>query len=163
MSNKVSLQEDTFCVHYTTIGAETYSNALKSAKAAEYSEASAHTQGSRLLKKQAIMERISELHKQNMARNFLSIDKVLSDLENTRIKADNKGDLASSIRCSELQGKYKLMFSERIQIGRDNPEQMQKLTEAQEQTASRFAEWSILEDLRIARENQNQIEGTNNE
>ena len=112
----LNAQERRFCDAYTDIGKPTCANATKSAIAAGYSEKSAHTQGWRLLRRGPIKQRVAELR-------GLSTDKVLSDLEATRLAALGKGDLAVATRCSELQGKSLKMFVEKTEVntGDDEP------------------------------------------
>jgi len=71
-------RQDSFCVHYTTIGSETYSNGTKAALAAGYSKKSAHVTATKLLKQEAIRSRIVELQAENMRRNMITIDKVVT-------------------------------------------------------------------------------------
>ena len=106
-------QQDTFCIHYTTIGSETYGHGTKSAKEAGYSEKTAYSQATRLLKKAEIQQRISDLHAENMQSNYLTIEKVLDDLEHEKILARQNGQHSVATKCSELQGKYLAMFTEK--------------------------------------------------
>ncbi len=107
-------KQDSFCVHYTTIGAETFSNGTKSAIAAGYSEKSAYSQACNLLKNPKIQQRIKELHAENMSRNNITIDKVLADLEHDKLMARQVGQYAVAKGCTELQGKYLAMFTDNI-------------------------------------------------
>ena len=50
MEKSLTPRQDSFCVHYTTIGSETYSHGTKAALAAGYSESSAHVTATKLLK-----------------------------------------------------------------------------------------------------------------
>lgn len=45
----------------------------------------------------------------------ITVKKVLSDLEITRVKALGDGRYTAAVRCMELQGKYLGMFSNRIE------------------------------------------------
>ncbi|MFC1738673.1 terminase small subunit [Planctomycetota bacterium] len=125
-------RQDSFCVHYTTIGSETYSNGTKAALAAGYSEKSSHVTATKLLKQDAIRERIVELQVENMKRNLISVDKVLADLEHDKLMAREHKQFAVSKACTELQGKYLEMFSDKagltgkglqIIIGDKSPEE----------------------------------------
>jgi phage terminase small subunit len=80
-------KQDSFCVHYTTIGAETFGNGTKSAVAAKYSEKSAYSRACDLLKNPKIQQRIKELHAENRSRNNITVDKVLADLEHDKLIA----------------------------------------------------------------------------
>lgn len=112
---KFSLKEEAFCVAYTTIGSDTYGNATSAAREAGYSEKSARTQGWKLLKKVEIRQRILQLHTENMQRNLITIDKVLSDLEHDKVQARKDHQFAVAKGCTELQGRYLAMFTDRYQ------------------------------------------------
>ena len=71
-------KQEAFCVHYTTIGSETFANATNSAKAAGYSEKGAYVRGSELLKIRKIIDRISAL--QMYSRPNLNFFSNLSSL-----------------------------------------------------------------------------------
>ncbi len=107
-------RQDSFCVHYTTIGSETYSNGTKAALAAGYSETSAHVTATKLLKQEAIRDRIVELHAENMKRNLITVDKVLADLEHDKLLAREARQYSVAKGCTELQGKYLAMFKDNI-------------------------------------------------
>ncbi len=110
---KLTTKQEAFCVHYTTIGSETFGNATKSATAAGYSEKGAYARGSELLRIRKIIERISELHAENMRRNLITVDKVLADLEHDKILAREHHQYGVAKGCTELQGKYLAMFTDR--------------------------------------------------
>ncbi len=114
MDKKLKPRQDSFCVHYTTIGSETYSNGTKAALAAGYSEKSAHVTATQLLKQEAIQERIVELQAENMKRNLITVDKVLADLEHDKLMARESRQYSVAKACTELQGKYLAMFTDRI-------------------------------------------------
>lgn len=107
-------KQDSFCVHYTTIGAETFGNGTKSAIAAGYSEKGAYARGSELLRNRKVIDRISELHKENMQRNMITVDKVLADLEHDKLMARKVGQYAVAKECSIAQGKYLSMFTDNV-------------------------------------------------
>ena len=84
---KLTPKQEAFCVHYTTNGAETFSNGTKSAITAGYSETSAYSQASALLKNPKIQERIQELYKDNMTRNMItSLGAKVRDVAITELK-----------------------------------------------------------------------------
>jgi phage terminase small subunit len=114
MDNNLKPRQDSFCVHYTTIGSETYSHGTKAALAAGYSESSAHVTATTLLKQEAIRNRIIELQAENMKRNLITIDKVLADLEHDKIMARKHNQYSVSKGCTELQGKYLAMFTDKL-------------------------------------------------
>ena len=108
----LTAKQDSFCVHYTTIGAETFGNGTKAALAAGYSEKGAYVRGSELLRNRKVAERIAELHKENMQRNMITVDKVLADLEHDKLMAREARQYAVAKACTELQGKYLAMFTD---------------------------------------------------
>jgi phage terminase small subunit len=113
MDDNLTPKQDSFCVHYTTIGSETYSNGTKAALAAGYSESSAPVQATRLLKRDDIRERIIELQAENMKRNLITVDKVLADLEHDKLLARKHHQYGVAKGCTELQGRYLAMFTDR--------------------------------------------------
>ncbi len=112
--NNLKPRQDSFCVHYTTIGSETYSNGTKAALAAGYSEKSAHVIATKLLKQEAIRDRIVELQAENMKRNLITVDKVLADLEHDKLLAREARQYSVAKGCTELQGRYLAMFKDNI-------------------------------------------------
>ena len=130
MDKTLTPRQDSFCVHYTTIGAETYSHGTKAALAAGYSESSAHVTATKLLKQEAIRDRLVELQAENMERNMITIDKVLSDLEHDKLLARERHNYSVATRCTELQGNYLSMFTEGF-INRPKAEEQQSFTPEQ--------------------------------
>ncbi len=114
MDKNLKPRQESFCVHYTTIGSDTYSNGTKAALAAEYSETSAHVTATKLLKQEAIRKRIMELQTENMQRNMITVDKVLADLEHDKLLARKARQYAVSKSCTELQGRWLAMFTDNI-------------------------------------------------
>ena len=116
-----TLKQESFCVHYTTIGSETFRHGTKSAVAAGYSEKSAYSQASTLLKNPKIQQRIKELHTENMSRNNMTVDKVLADLEHDKIMARQAGQYSVAKECSVAQGKYLAMLTDNIKQTTEEP------------------------------------------
>jgi len=138
MDNNLKPRQDSFCVHYTTIGSETYSHGTKAALAAGYSESSAHVTATKLLKQDAIRERIIELQAENMKRNLITVDKVLADLEHDKLLARERHQYGVAKGCTELQGKYLAMFTDRYV--NENTEKSE-LNEEQEAIYQDFLAW----------------------
>ena len=128
-------RQDSFCVHYTTIGSETYSNGTKAALAAGYSETSAHVTATKLLKQEAIRDRIVELQAENMKRNLITVDKVLADLEHDKLLAREARQYSVAKSCTELQGRWLAMFTDNInrttqepaELSNEDREQLQEI------------------------------------
>ncbi len=129
-------KQESFCVHYTSIGAETFSNGTKSAVAAGYSEKSAYSQASALLKNPKVKARITGLHAENMSRNMITIDKVLADLEHDKLMARKAGQLNVAKECSVAQGKYLAMFTDNVSI---DPDRTREFSELERSEAKRIA------------------------
>ena len=125
---ELSQREAAFAVHFTTIGSDTFSDGKNSAIAAGYSDRSAHVAASRLLKRDKVRDRISELHSENMQRNLITTDKVLADLEHDKVMARKHNQYAVAKGCTELQGRYLSMFADRQIV--ETPERDRELTEA---------------------------------
>ena len=105
MNETLTPKQDSFCVHYTTIGAKTFSNGTKAAQAAGYSEKGAYARASELLRLRKVLERISELHKENMQRNMITVSEVTRWFRRLRSKAATEKDYGSACRANENLGK----------------------------------------------------------
>ncbi|MFC1762927.1 terminase small subunit [Planctomycetota bacterium] len=105
---------------HTTIGSETFGNGTKAAIEAEYAESCARVTACNLLKKPHIQDRIVEFHTENMQRNLITVDKVLADLEHDKLMARENKQFAVAKGCTELQGKYLAMFTDRLTTETDD-------------------------------------------
>ena len=128
---ELNQRERAFCVHFTTIGSETFGDGTKAAIAAGYSDKSAHVAASRLLKRDKVRDRVSELHSENMQRNLITVDKVLADLEHDKIMARKCQQYAVAKSCTELQGKYLAMFTDRLQTSDAKTEEIKETERAE--------------------------------
>jgi len=89
---ELNLKQEKFCQAYVM-----YRNATEAAKAAGYSDVSAHTQGHRLKQRPEINERIEELEKELETR----ID-VIAEVENQYNYAKSAGHTNSAIKALEV-------------------------------------------------------------
>ena len=121
MKDKLTAKEEAFCVAYTTIGSETFSNGTKSAIEAGYAEDSARTQAWRMLRKKHIKTRLCELYEKNMEDNMVTIESVLSNLDHDRQMARKAGQYSVAKGCTELQGKYLAMFTDNVNQTLEEP------------------------------------------
>ena len=135
-TERLTPKQEAFCVHYTTIGAETFSNGTKAAIAAGYSKNSAYSQASTLLKNPKIQQRIKQLHSENMSRNMVTVDSVLSELDHIEKLAIRDGQFGAATRCVELKGRYLAMFTDRLSVDVDD---IRVYTEAERLEAKRIA------------------------
>ncbi len=90
-----------------------------------------------LLKDRRIIDRINELHAENLARNRVTVDSVLCNLEHDRVLARENHQYAVSKACTELQGRYLAMFTDRQIV--DDPAKAKQLTEKEAEEARRIA------------------------
>ncbi len=67
------------------------------------------------LRKPAIRQEIDRRMALLMSNAKITVEKVLRDLEVTRVKALLDCNYSAAVRCLELQGKYLKMFSDRIE------------------------------------------------
>lgn len=89
---ELNLKQEKFCQAYVM-----YRNATEAAKAAGYSDVSAHTQGHRLKQRPEINERIEELEKELETH----ID-VIAEVENQYNYAKSAGHTNSAIKALEV-------------------------------------------------------------
>jgi len=71
-----------------------------------------------------------------MQRNMITVDKILADLEHDKILARKAGQYGVAKGCTELQGRYLAMFTDRQIIDAD---QQAQLSEAEQREARRIA------------------------
>ena len=113
-AKELTAKEEAFCVAYTTIGSETFSNGTTSAIEAGYAENSARTQAWRMLRKEHIKKRIRELYNKNMQENMVTVGSVLANLAHDRLMARKHNQYSIAKGCTELEGKYLAMFTDNI-------------------------------------------------
>lgn len=122
------------------IAAEYLLNGLDKTKAlisAGYSRLYAERKGKRLFDNVQVIAEIERMRAKTELKTGITIDKVLTDLENSRLGAIAKGDYSSGIRASELQGKQIGMFKDVLDL--NSNEQAKALTEQEQAEAARLA------------------------
>ena len=139
--DELRLKVEAFCMFYTSLGEKTYGMKAASAIAAGYAEASARNTATELLRDPAVRERIKERNAANLSRNDITTDKVLQDLEHTRLLALEKGDLSTAFQCSAQHGKFLALWSDRMVT--ETPEQLRQLTEQEDKDAREYAKWCL--------------------
>lgn len=117
----LTAKEEAFCVAYTTIGNETFSNGTTSAIEAGYAENSARTQAQRMLRKEHIKNRIRELYDKNMEENMVSVGSVLANFDHERQMARKNHQYSVATRCTKLEGKYLCMFTDNTNQTTEQP------------------------------------------
>jgi phage terminase small subunit len=134
---KLTAKREAFCRDFTCIGSLTFGNGTRSAIAAGYAESSAAVMACNLLKDQRIIARINQLHSENMVRNMITVDKVLSDLEHDKLMARENHQYAVAKACTELQGRYLAMFTDKSQV--EDVTETRRMSEKEEEEAKRIA------------------------
>ena len=143
MSEKeLTAKEEAFCVAYTTIGSETFSNGTTSAIQAGYAEDSARTQAWRMLRKEHIKKRIRELYDKNMEENMVTVGSVLANLAHDRLMARKHNQYSVAKSCTELEGKYLAMFIDKLQT--EDTTQQRELTELEQAETAAIANARII-------------------
>lgn len=110
-----TLKQRSFVVWY--VSAEVNGNGTESARRAGYkgNDVTLAQVAAENLKKPHIAAEIAKLQKEALKAADITIEKVLTDLENSRKLSLTEGQYASAVRCSELQGKYLKMFVDKIE------------------------------------------------
>lgn len=137
-----NMKQEAFAVAFTDLQADTFGNGEKSAVAARYSENSARTQAWRLLKNDDVNRRILELYDETLKGNRVTTESVLANLAHDRSMARKEGQYSVAVRCTELEGKYLSLFTDRLNIS-DPKLEAAKEAQDKEQTEliTAFAHW----------------------
>lgn len=115
MTRKLTLKQSDFCKWY--IHPDVKGNGTEAARRAGYKGTDKVLGQVALenLKKPVILEEIERLRQEIGEDVQVSIEKVLNDLEELRVKAMDDGKYQAAVRASELQGKWLKMFTDRIE------------------------------------------------
>jgi len=114
----LSPKEELFCRAWGSVESETFGKAAASARVAGYSEPY-HQAAWRLRRRPRIIARLKEYEEMAAA----DLGRVMSNIERTRILAEEKGDHATALRAAELQGRRLGAFFERSVLTLDVPAQ----------------------------------------
>lgn len=133
------VKQEKFCVAFTAVGAETFGDAAKSAEAAGYSPKAARVTGWRLLQNVAVNDRILELYDKTLRHNKVTVESVLANLQHDRKMARKMGQYNVARACTELEGRYLAMFTDRLATV--SPGDAKALTEVQREELEAFARW----------------------
>jgi len=99
-----------FCEAFGNPESETFGRATASAAAAGFIQP--RSAGWKLRRRRRVIDKLQEYH----AAVRVEIGKVLFDLETERLQALAKGDIATAVRASELQGKHLAMFTDKVAV-----------------------------------------------
>jgi len=127
--------EELFCRAYADPESETYSQATESAKKAGFSASGARTSAWRALQRPHVKARLRELYE---ATEF-SAGRVMSNIAADRLRAIQKGDIATAVRCDELLGKKLGLFSDRLIQTFEDPGRQHELDESERREATMLA------------------------
>ena len=110
-NGQLSAKQDRFCQEYVVD-----CNATQAAIRAGYSKRTANEQGSQLLAKLSIQNRVAELQKPICDKLELDAAYVIERLQRNEREAYEAGNLRESTRCLELLGKTIALFTERVEV-----------------------------------------------
>ena len=91
-------------------------NGTKASVRAGYSEKTAYSQASRLLKNAKVAARIAELQAETAKRLDVTVDSVMADLEGLCASAVAAKQFGPAVRAKELQGKQLGLFRDRLSV-----------------------------------------------
>jgi len=127
MANKLSEKQKLWARYFLNPDPElgTFFNATRSAEKAGYAgEYQSHANAGHSNRNSKMVQAyMDKLYKEQFDSAGITVEKVLSDLELTRMTALQRGELSVARQCSHDQGKYLKMFVDRI-------EQVQTVEEA---------------------------------
>lgn len=89
-------------------------NATRAAIRAGYSKKTAYSIGGELLNIPEIAKIIEETQQEIAHKCGITVEKVLNDIEDCRVRAKFMGEHNSELRASELEGKHLQMFTDVI-------------------------------------------------
>ena len=110
---RITQQNEQFCVAFTTIGADTFGNGTKAYKSAYpdcNSENSASSSANRLLRKDNIQKRINELHEENLTRASVTVASVIADIRHDQTKARQAGHWSTVAQLDKMLAQYLSML-----------------------------------------------------
>ncbi len=115
MARPLTAKQRAFISWY--ISAEVNCNGTEAARRAGYrgNDNTLATVAFENLRKPAIRGEIDQRMAIALSGARTTVEKVLQDLETTRVKALADGQYGAATRCSELQGRYLKMFTDRIE------------------------------------------------
>lgn len=112
---KLTPKQAAFVKWYTS--GECYGNGTEAARRAGY-KGKPPTLGqvaNENLKKPNVAAAVEEARSKSNVSAVVTVEKVLKDLEDTRLRAIADGKYSAALRASELQGKTMAMFTDRIE------------------------------------------------
>ena len=89
-------------------------NATQAAIRAGYSQKTAYSLGQRLLKNAEIKIIIQQKQAEIAKKCEITVEKVLNDIEDCRVRSRFMNDHRSELKASELEGKHLVMFTDVI-------------------------------------------------
>jgi len=115
MNRRLTRKQRAFISWY--VSSDVNCNATEAARRAGYkgNDATLANVAAENLRKPYIRDEIDKRIKQALSGADITIEKVLRDLETTRVRAMEMNQLGAAVRCSELHGKYLKLFTDRIE------------------------------------------------
>lgn len=138
----LTVRQEAFCQAFADPDSLTWHNASKSGRAAGYAHKSAP---GKLMQLQKIRTRIIDLTETHAERVCQTPSTVLLSLDRLRIAAEEKGDLPTALRATELLGKTMAMFTDRTAL--DVPQEGRQLSDKEREEAVRIANIRLRQQL----------------
>jgi hypothetical protein len=145
MSEELTAQQQAFVELYSNPDGDCWSNALRSAERAGYSQNGLRGAAHKLMANPEIRIAINEAVTERVAECLYSPDIVKANLERLRRLAEEKADLSTAVRCVELLGKTWALFSEKSAITVDTHEETERLNDVTRAESQRIAEIRLRE------------------
>jgi hypothetical protein len=134
---QLSPRHKRFCELYTDPQSECFGNVSKSYIAAGFTDNKAGIKNAcKLLQMQCVKDELERIVREREKKELVDRDWVDQKLRLVYEKAMEKGDYASAIRCLELLGKARSMFSENINT---NVQQLKEIDDTAKEEALRLA------------------------
>lgn len=116
-------KQEAFCRHFCNMSAETFDNATRSYIAAGYSERSAHTGGTELMRNYNVKNRIRALHEENLHESGVSAAGVINQIRYDRNQARKAGNWAAALSADRLEGQIIQLFVDKHVLTPTLPDQ----------------------------------------
>lgn len=111
-----NVRHERFARLYAKLGIA--SRAYRKAGYTVSTDATARTNGSQLLAKSHIKQRVQELQAISLTRSQVTMDKLLTDTEKARLLALDLGQTAPALKATELQARLTGQLVERQEVGK---------------------------------------------
>jgi len=142
----LTAKQKAFIKNYTNAGSATYNNATQSAIKAGYSERSANNNLPQIFT-ETVVKAIEEARQEQAKKTDVTAEEIVQELRSLAFKQDQEGMVNNGerIRALELLGKYKAMFTDKVQTS--TADQSSTMTDTEKEA---FAEASRQASIKLA-------------